>query len=231
MKVVYEATRNYYKYLRATIQSFLDHNDPEVIFVLAEDDHIEGLPDVCKVINVSSQPWILNTSPNYKTWYSWLVLIRVCYTELLNCDKVLHLDVDTIVCDSLQPLWETDIENKWFAAVPEYLGQYKPYGRRYYNVGVCLFNLKQMRQDNITRTLIDELNTRFYLYPEQDVLNKYALKEDKAIALDVRYNDSFCCGHTKNPAIVHFAGVGNWWEKQANPKWEYFSPYAPLIRE
>ena len=231
MKIVYEATRNYYKFLRATIQSLLDHNDPEVIFVLAEDDEIEGLPEVCKVINVSNQQWIKRTSPNFHTPFSYMVLIRVAYTEILDCDKVLQLDVDTIVLDDLKPLWDVDLTGKWFGAVPEHLGTYKPYGKRYYNAGVCLFNLAQMRADNITQTLINELNSHFYAYPEQDVFNKYGQANDKAVALDPRYNASFCCGLPKNPAIFHYAGITNWWEEQLNPKWEYLAPYAPLITE
>ena len=230
MRIVYEATRNYYRFLRATIQSLLDHNDPEVIFILAEDDEIEGLPEVCKVINVSNQQWIKRTSPNFHTPFSYMVLLRVCYTEILDCDKVLQLDVDTVVLDSLQPLWDVDLTGKWFGAVPEHLGTYKPYGKRYYNAGVCLFNLAQMRKDNITQTLINELNSHFYAYPEQDVLNKYGQASDKAVALEPRYNASYCCGLPKDPAIFHYAGITNWWEEQLNPKWEYLAPYAPLFQ-
>ena len=231
MKVVYEATRNYYKFLPATIQSLLDHNDPEVIYILAEDDTIEGLPSVCQVINVSNQPWIKRTSPNYHTVFSYMVLLRVCLPEILDCDRVLQLDVDTIVCDSLQELWDTDLTGKWFAAVPEYISNNRPYGKRYYNVGVCLFNLAQMRKDNIVPSFIAELNDNYYPYPEQDVLNKYGQANDKAVVLLPRYNTSYCCGLPKNPAIVHFAGINNWWDKQHNPKWDYLAPYAPLITE
>ena len=231
MKIVYEATRNYYPYLRGAIASLLDHNDPEVVYVLAEDDHIDNLPDICNVIDVSGQQWIRHDSPNWNTLYSYMVLIRVCYPEILPCDKVLQLDVDTIVCDSLEPVWNTDLTGKWFAAVPEHKGQYRPFGDIYYNCGVVLFNLDQMRADNIMPELVTELNRYFYPFPEQDVLNGYALDADKAVALPVRYNECACCGMTEDPAVVHFAGEANWHSRRYIVRREYLDPYRPHHKE
>ena len=227
MKIVYEATRNYYPYLRGAIASLLDHNDPEVVYVLAEDDHIDKLPECCTVINISDQQWISHSSPNWKTMFSWVVLIRVCYPELLPCDKVLQLDVDTIVCDSLEPAWNTDLTGKWFAAVPEYKTQYRPFGDIYYNCGVILFNLEQMRRDNIMPDLVWELNKFFYPFPEQDVLNGYAIEYNKHMALPVRFNESPCCGMTEDPAVVHFAGEPDWMTKRYMVRREYLDPYRP----
>ena len=213
MKVVYEATRNFYKYLPGAIASLLDHNDPEVVYVLAEDDHIDGLPDVCRVIDVTGQPWISETSPNWKTFYSWMVLIRVCMPEILKHeDKVLQLDVDTIVCDSLEDLWNTDMDGKWFGMVPEYESAYRPFGPVYYNAGVLLFNLKQLRLNNIMPVMVTDLNTMFHPYPEQDVMNMYGQGFKKIVDLPVRYNTSYCCGLVEHPAIIHFAGIPNWTE-------------------
>ena len=228
MKIVYGATRNYYPLLLPSITSLLDHNQPEVVFVLAEDDVVPGLPDVCRVINVSDQKWILPTSPNWKTVYSFMVLVRVCYAHLLPCDKVLQLDVDTIVCDSLEPIWETDLTGKYIAAVNELTGGFHPFGPDYFNMGVCLFNLEQIRKDNVMTDWIRELNTEFYYFPEQDVINMYSIP-DKVVELPTRYNECFCCGYTDDPAVVHFAGIPDWMKNKTMFRHEFWERYAPLV--
>lgn len=232
MKVVYEATRNFYGYLSGAIRSLLEHNNPEVVYVLAEDDHIDGLPNVCKVIDISGQKWISETSPNWKTSYSWMVLIRVCMPEILKHeDKVLQLDVDTIVCDSLEDLWNVDMDDKWFGMVPEYESAYRPFGPVYYNAGVVLFNLKQMRLNNIMPVLATDLNTMWHPYPEQDVMNMYGQTLKKIVTLPVRFNESYCCGFTERPAVMHYAGIGDWMTNRNMIRSELVEKYhGPLIR-
>lgn len=207
-----------------SITSLLEHNDPEVVYILAEDDEIPNLPPVCKVINVSDQTLVKKTSPNWNNFFCWIILLRVCLPEILDCDKVLHLDADTIINDDLTPVWETDVEGKWFAAVPEYVGVYKPYRDKYYNAGVMLYNLEQMRKDNIVPKFLDEINNKQYRFPEQDILNRFGVP-DKAVDLPVRYNESFCCGYTQEPAIVHYAGYGNWYGNRSMYRSEFLTKY------
>ena len=226
MKIVYGATRDYYLFLLSAVASLLDHNQPDAIYVLAEDDEIEGLPDVCRVINVTDQKWILPTSPNWRTMYSYMVLLRVCYPALIPEEKVLQLDVDTIVCDSLEPVWNTDLSGKYIAAVDERLGSWKPFGPKYYNMGVCLFNLEQIRKDEVWLDWIRELNTEHYFYPEQDVINMYSLP-DKVAELPTRYNECFCCGYTDDPAVVHFAGISDWRTNRQMFRREFLERYSP----
>ena len=106
MIVVYAATRNLYPYLKVAISSLLAfHKDARVI-VLAEDDDI-GLP--VEVINVSGQDYYRADGPNSDSIFTYMAAMRLLYVDLLpDVDRVIQLDVDTIVCDSLLPLWEMD---------------------------------------------------------------------------------------------------------------------------
>ena len=220
MKVVYAATRNLYPCMGPTIKSLFAHNDPERVYIMAEDDDIGiPLPDVCQVVNVSGQKWITNKTGRF----TWMASLRCCYPEIFpGEDKLLQLDIDTIVCDSLQPLWETDLTGKWFGAVREWLGHYHPYGTsQYYNIGVALFNLAQMRKDNILPKLLDIVNNQRMLCQEQDALNCYAVPMGKVVDIPVRYNVSFCCGDAADPAIVHYAGVGDWFTSRTMKHREY----------
>ena len=213
MIVVYAATRNLYPYLKVTISSLLAfHKDARVI-VLAEDDDI-GLP--VEVINVSSQNYYRADGINSDSIFTYMAAMRLLYVDLLpNIDRVIQLDVDTIVCDSILPLWEMDLTGKWFAACREWNGRYRPFGTdKYYNVGVAVFNLKQMREDGKVPEMVDWLNTHRAWTLEQDVLNLYGV--DKIVDIPPRYNENQFTDLSNNPAIVHYAGYPKWFE--ANPR-------------
>lgn len=220
MIVVYSATRNLYEYLTAAIGSLRDHNDARVI-VLAEDDEI-GIDDV-EVINVSGQTYYPPNSANYNGLFTWMSMMRLCYVDLIpDADRVIQLDVDTIVCDNLAELWDMDLTGKWFAACHEYNGQYKPFGPKYYNVGVTVFNLKQMREDNAVPEMIDYLNNHKLWCTEQDVLNLFAGERGKAVEIPIRFNETKFTGFTENPAVVHYAGYKRWFDCSASMfRWEY----------
>lgn len=222
MKVVYSSSRGLYPYLHATINSLLQHNHDVKIVVLAEDG---TLPLPCEVINVSGQKYFPHDCPNIKWEFTVMSLLRACLPDLIDDDKVICLDVDTIICDSLQPLWDIEMGENWLAWCPEYKGKYNPFNYKYYyNFGVSVMNLKQMRKDGAVNTVVRELNTNKYWCPEQDALNRYAAK-DRSINIPVRYNESFCCGYTDDPAIVHFAGNPYWYESKTMFRREYLQKY------
>ena len=105
MVIVYTATRNYYKYLGATIKSMFAHNPNAKVYVLAEDDDAP-FPNV---INVSGMK---RKGVNADTYFSYMVLLRVQLADIVPEDKVIYLDVDTVVCEDISPLWEVDMTGK-----------------------------------------------------------------------------------------------------------------------
>lgn len=227
MTVVYAMTRNLYPHFLPALRSLLEHNSPEKVYILAEDDNLPyDLPDACEVVNVSGQTWFQPDGPNMRSMFTYMAMVRACYAYLFpDLDRVLQLDIDTIVCDDLSPVWETDLTGKWFAACPEYLAHYNPFGNdKYYNIGVCVYNLEQMRRDNIVPALIDVLNNRKMMCVEQDAINLLGVP-DKVTDIPVRYNESFCCGTTDNPAVVHYAGQPNWFANKSMPRAAYMDKY------
>jgi len=157
---------------------------------------------------------------------------RLLLPELLpmSVEKVIFIDADTVVTDSLSPLWKTSLQGHSLAAVPEHRISCKDHGHEfgsYFNAGIMLVDLKKWRQSNLLqRGRIFASN-----YPErmrhwdQDVLN-HVFKNDW-LPLPDRWN---ACPHlfgltpeykgydyvftadekeaVSNPAIVHFAGPG-----------------------
>ena len=199
-----------YPILKASITSLLEHNKPTKIYILAQEDTLPfEIPCKHEIINVKEQTYFPAGGPNMgrQNYFTVMSMMRVCVPDLIKANKIIYLDCDTVICDSLKPLWDIPLEGKWLAWCPEHLGMWKPYGPKYYNGGVAVFNLKQMRDDNFTQKTVEMLNTQPYRFVDQDVMNKIA--QDKCVDIPVRYNECFCCGYTDDPAIVHYAGHGD----------------------
>lgn len=227
MNVVYALTRNVYEWLLPSIKSLAEYNPKARVFILCEDDSLPlDLPVDVEIINVSEQEFVPDIGANRsKAFGGYINHLKVCYSSLLPVNKVIHLDIDTIVCDSLDGLWKTDVSGKWFAAVPESQKWYKPFGDRYYNMGVALFNLAQLRKDNVRDDMIKYLMTTNQPFADQNAWNKFGTEQSKISRLDLRYNESRVTGTTDNPAVVHFCSYPDWWTNKKLPRKEYLDRY------
>ena len=121
---------------------------------------------------------------------------RIFLDDLLpeSVDKVLYLDSDVLVADSLQELWSMDISNHVAAGVKDCINK-KYYevlglkeGAHYCNSGVILINLKKWRDDNIGDQIRQFVHNRngYVFFMEQTVMN--GVIQDKWLILPARYN-------------------------------------------
>jgi lipopolysaccharide biosynthesis glycosyltransferase len=184
----------------------------QVEFLRVPDSEIEGLPTV--------------GFTRKATWY------RIFLPELLpDVDRLLYLDADLLVLDSLAPLWSLSLDGYWLGAVtnvfqdnhkqrPGELGLAGPHV--YFNAGVLLMNLAEMRRDGCTRALLayGVENAARIEWRDQDALN--VVLGSKRLELHPRWNtmNSFFAfprnarvlGRLKlrralrDPAIRHFEG-------------------------
>lgn len=170
---------------------------------------------------------------SYATYY------RLFLSELLPNDinRVLYLDGDIIVMDSLNELWATDMHDKAIAAVPDsYNNKIEHYNRLrypqqlgYFNAGVLLINLDYWRTNNVVSAFCQYASARpdsLYCH-DQDILN-YVFRDCK-IVLPLRYNmlneywfktrhsvvswefDNQIHYGQQHPAIIHFTGLPKPW--------------------
>ena len=79
-------------------------------------------------------------------------------------------------------------------------------GRPYYNNGICLMNLKQIRADGADDLMIKELNTTFHRYVGQDVMQMFLKIKD----LDSTWNASKFTFPVLHPKIIHYADRQDW---------------------
>ena len=228
---VYSGTRNLYAAMTTAAKSLLYNSDADKIYFLIEDERFpEELPPQIETLNVSGQKFFPKDGANWKTHFTYMSLLRVCYTKLFpELDSILQLDVDPVCVDDVSVLWDIDLTGKWFAAVREDLSAFKPYGPAYYNIGVAMFNLKQIRKDKADDRLIRFLNTEKVPYIDQDAWNGLGIGMD--IPLPPRFNESFVTGYSENPAIVHFAGFKDWQTSKRAPRREYLKRYREMTWE
>ena len=226
MNIVYAVTKDYQYKLLPSMRSLAERHPEATVYLVTEGQDIAiEAPIPVKVIDVSGQNWFPESGVNYHNMFTYINLLKVCYPSLIKASRVIHLDADTIICDSLASMWETDLKGKWFAAVPEYFGEYKPFGDKYWNMGVAVINLAQMRRDKAQGQMVEYLNTVRQPWADQDAWIKYGLESDKIVDLPVRFNESIKTGATNSPAIVHYCAIGDWYENPNIYRAEYLRRY------
>lgn len=109
--------------------------------------------------------------------------------------KVLNIDCDTIIVDSIEPLWNTSLEGKVFGGMCECMNdRYRRNiglnsGDYYMNGGLVFMNLDETRKGNYEQKFTDYIrkygNSLAYL--DQDVLN-HVVPQNKKLKLPIRYN-------------------------------------------
>ena len=215
--VVYMGNRHIYDMLCTAAKSLLCHTDVDRIYLLIDDPVFPyPLPPIIRTVNVHSQPYFPPTCPNIHPHYSYMTLMRSVLSKVLPDEHcVLLLDPDTIVCDDISPIWDTDISNYFFAAVRE-TRNHNHKKNPYYNAGVMLMNLDKFRNEYIDDTIIQSLNVRRYEHLEQDALNFVC--DRNILDLPSDYNTSFVSDEPTVPRIRHYLSFAKkFWPAAAEP--------------
>ncbi len=181
------------------------------------------------------------------------IYFRFLLPQLLKVDKVLYLDCDIIVTNSLRELWETEIEDFACGVVEDQksddiriqnrFGLYK----RYFNSGVLLINLEYWRKEQTADKLVEFINKNpeKCVYPDQDALNY--LLHDKVKFLEYKYNyqeffylpkeDTFLhknkwhnlLDEGEIPVIIHYTNYTKPWITSCNhPQKHIFMEYQSI---
>ena len=245
MIVAYGCNRDWYKYLIINIFSLLRHNkEVKKIYILCEDNDINKIKDLdiiidrydieCKVINITP---IINkyfkNKYNTNTKYTNYALSKLLLSEVVEEDKVLYLDVDTIIRSNISSLYKYNIDDYYAAGVKDYGGFLNNYNKdlgiddMYINTGVILLNINKIKQDNLIPKFFNIINTRTLTYPDQDAFN--IVCNNKIGYIPSIFN--CICKTTKEVSdydkvkIFHFAGEKKYWATDKKHSEEYFIEY------
>ena len=232
-----------------------NNRDCEIVFHIVSEGLKESnkskLNETVEMYNCKLQFYVINVDtlkkcPLQKQFQRKDLNLTTYYRLLLSSvlpialDKVLYLDCDIIVCNSLKDLWDTDIENNSVGAIPDSVGDSILHYNRldydislgYFNAGVLLINLKYWREHNLEKEFLDYIdsNNNVLENHDQDVLN-YVLKTSKRL-LPMRYNvmdnflwrtrliyirksywkDMFLAA--ENPVIIHYICALKPWHRE-----------------
>lgn len=263
MDIVLTFDDGYCPYACATIASVLRTNKCKHVFHIITDgiggasqkkitDYLKFRGNDVKFYVLDRE--ILKSFPIGKgmanTYVSLATYYRLFIPEVLSTsiEKVLYLDCDVIVNGDLCDLWNYSFANddECIYALEEFPDLAFPGCRRlnypfeysYFNAGVLLINLTNLRKHYSIDKAIDYIRTHNIKYHDQDVLNGM-LYENK-IFMPLKYNimDAALIKNAKfpkryenqeealtNPVIVHFSGPIKPWHKECK------NPYAALYWE
>jgi lipopolysaccharide biosynthesis glycosyltransferase len=199
---------------RRRLQRMVDELGGEIAFHSIPDSRVQGLP--------------VKGFTGKATWY------RVFLPELVaDAARILYVDCDLLVVDSLLPLWQIDLEGNLLGAVTNVLQENDrgrgpwlglPSDESYFNAGVLLLDLTAMRADQTSARVLEHSLTNADRLREgwrdQDALNE--VLHDRRLRLHPRWNcmnsvllfpwasDMFgedaVRDARRDPAIRHFEG-------------------------
>lgn len=174
------------------------------------------------------------------SYVSYAVYARIFIPELMPTEtgKVLYLDCDTLIVDSLDELFATNLYKHPLALAPDVIHPlYKkvislPQDRPYYNTGVLLMDLAAWRAAKCSERLAAELLHPHGMNPlgDQDIIVR--VLNDEIVPLDYRWNflsQYILLRRTKKPAIHHFSGntLGRpWFTSSKHPMRETYRQAA-----
>jgi lipopolysaccharide biosynthesis glycosyltransferase len=171
---------------------------------------------------------------------------------LADVDRVVYLDVDTLMLDDVCRLARTDLGGRPIAArdsnvsepsewtragrkveateateLRRRMGLRHGYGHPALNAGVLVMDLARMRQDDFSSASLG-LVERFGLH-DQDTMLAY-VGPDRAV-LEPRWNAMPVLEDVADPSVIHWASFGKPWEARLTFEQERWQMYARRVRD
>lgn len=251
MNIAYSTDENYVRHVYVSLFSLLEKNIAEKeISVYVIDNKIsqeskEALKSLVESFNRSDnerkiefidfskyEPLLKNAAP----WGSLSTYGRLFLPEISDIDRILYIDCDTAVCDSLSDLYNISLDGYALAGVQDNAGPASRIGvglnsdERYINAGIALINLDYWREYNATEKCLEFIKSYngnvpcadqgtlngvfngkiFILPPKYNVMTPiYDFSADRAakfFEISNYYNNSEFDEARQHPVIVHYTG-------------------------
>ena len=230
--IVLAGDRNYTTQLETTIKSILYHNRDVKIYILNQDIMPDWFRKPRKIARMLGSDIIDVKLPEQAVFQGWetreyispMTYARYFIPDYISEDKVLYLDSDLIVNQSLEPLFEIDFYEYLLAAAWDTDGVT-------FNAGVMLINNKKWRQEKLKERLIEQSIVTLKEVDEgkfenfngdQTILNQICssrwLELDRGYNLQVGHDVTAFYNKWENyfnelvsPSIIHFVSYRKPW--------------------
>ena len=198
--------------------------------------------ETCKIKFIEVDMKQLKELPVYQKRYPLEIYFRIFATQYLpkDIDRILYLDADTLVINSLEKLYNMDFENNYFIAATHIGKLLKKINNvrldldkedKYINTGVMMINLKLLRNVDIVKEigLFMKKNNLNLILPDQDIISSVFGKKIKLVDSMIynfgerewnKYNVKNIKNKIglkwirKNTVIIHYYGKNKPWNEK-----------------
>lgn len=254
INIALASDNNYAQHVAVVMESIIENTRTKerLRFFLLSDgitsDKIDGLQKTLAHTGAELVVCDLSAYKGFEKLYTSGHISKAAYFRLdmanilpADVQKVIYLDVDLLVFKDIAVLWNFDMQGKPLAAVADYgimaskrLMQQKhdviglPLNKNYFNSGVVVMDLKQWREYDYSRKVIELAATGNFPHHDQDALNKLFMNNWQELPLywnvippifdllpKVLFNNKFrvkAIEARNNVAILHYAGRYKPWE-------------------
>ena len=209
MNILVSLDSNYINALEVMLTSLLVENQEEKfdVYVLNSSISFEEFKEIkysldanrCRIIDVKVDEDQFKDAP-ISDRYPKEMYYRILAAKLLpeSVDRILYLDPDLVIINSIDELYNMNLGDKYFAGATHIGKQLNiinemrlsmPAESEYINSGVLLMNIKLLRKEQDEKEVFDYIkeNSLKLFLPDQDVIN--ALYGDKIVIIDAeKYN-------------------------------------------
>lgn len=230
LNVMYSTDENYAQHAIASIISLLEKNkkfDDIYIYIVENEIYEETKKYIEKIVEEFGRKVIFinikDICKNLKTKddfpvsaYARLFISNI--DNIDNIEKILYLDCDTIVNESLEDLWNINIDNYLVAGVQDNPAMYMSTiigmteDDRYLNSGVLLINLKKWKQENIEKHFMTFIDMYKGCVPHHDqgVIN--GVCKNKILVISPKYNVMPEMIYLGKDKIMKLYNINNYYE-------------------
>lgn len=186
--IVYAADRSYRETLEAAIKSLIYNNHHIKIYVINTDIPQEWFNNINRYLRLVDSYIIdkkidIHTFDNYSipgAYLSYMAYGRLLIPDIINEDKVLYLDCDTIINGNINQLFDIDLNNHIIGAVRDCVIDG-------FNSGVMLINNRLLKKHpEIGKSLVNAGMDSQNPQADQSALNTVFGKN--YLSLDDKYN-------------------------------------------
>lgn len=268
--IIFATDQNYIEHLSVAIYSLLENNkelDFNIYIINSgiDNETYKQLELIASNYNCKLNDVVINDEifkqlvTNHH--FTSAMYYRLLIPKFIQDDKVLYLDADIVVNNTIVDLYNTDINDFYIASVEnpgfnrhEELQMNK--NANYFNSGVMLINVKKWREEELQARVIDFIdnNSNIVKSPDQDGLNaiingnwkKIQLKyNQQAVIFEKNFDDKYHCFSQaelkeakEDPIIIHYTGSSKPWHFRNNHPykklyWKYLrmTPFKKYIPE